>query len=340
MSERTHFPSHFALAETPWFRLVDGHRLVLDADVGPICDVHTHLALSFAGPPRLDLRARHERTRHYLPLENALDLEVYINRNFKPADLVRMKRDLTVLGVTPWGMRTTHTAENLCAEMRDLGIVASVLLPIDFQRFSYNAEAYLAIADEYAALTSLGSVHPYGDRIAEKLDAQVAAGARGVKVHPAVQLVRPDHPKCMALYRLCAERSLPILWHCGPVDIEPRLGRYLSQLKHYWRAVAENPGTTFILGHSGALQFDAGLELAQRYENVWLEVSSQSLTNVRRALTEGPPDRVMFGTDWPFYHQATQLAKVLMATESDPGTRSRVLWENAARLFDLEAPAG
>jgi predicted TIM-barrel fold metal-dependent hydrolase len=61
---------------------------------------------------------------------------------------------------------------------------------------------------------------------------------------------------------------------------------------------------------------------------------------VRRALTEGPPDRVMFGTDWPFYHQATQLAKVLMATESDPGTRSRVLWENAARLFDLEAPAG
>jgi predicted TIM-barrel fold metal-dependent hydrolase len=126
-----------------------------------------------------------------------------------------------------------------------------------------------------------------------------------------------------------------VLFHCGPVDIEPPLGRYLSQLKHYWRAVADNPDTTFVLGHSGALQMEAALDLCKHYPNVYLETSSQGLPNVRRIVAEAPPERVMFGSDWPFYHQATPLAKVFIATEGQPETRARVLWQNAARLFEI-----
>jgi len=331
----TRLSSHYGIADSPWFELRDGRHLVLTADVGPIIDVHTHLALSFGGPTKLDLFAGHERTEHYLPMENALDLECYMNRNFGRGDLRRMKRDLTILGFTARGMRRTHTVANLAREMSDLGITHSVLLPIDFPRISRNADTYLELAAQRDEVLSLGSVHPFDGQMVEKLEAQMAAGARGVKVHPAVQSVAPDHRRSMELYWHCGNRRLPILWHCGPVGIEPRRGRRLCQLKNYWRAVAEHPDTTFILGHSGALQFDAGLELAQNYENVWLEVSSQSLTNVKRAIAEGPQDRVMFGTDWPFYHQAPQLLKVLMATEKKPEARRRVLYENAARLFGL-----
>ncbi len=46
---------------------------------------------------------------------------------------------------------------------------------------------------------------------------------------------------------------------------------------------------------------------------------------------------MVYGSDWPFYHQAIALAKVLMATEDRPELRRPVLYDNAARLLKLLA---
>jgi predicted TIM-barrel fold metal-dependent hydrolase len=106
-------------------------------------------------------------------------------------------------------------------------------------------------------------------------------------------------------------------------------------VRHYERAIAENPGARFVLGHSGALQLEQGLAPAKRYDNVWLELASQSLTNVERLVAEAPRDRVVFGTDWPCYPQSAGLAKVLIATEHDLPARHAILHDNAARLLAL-----
>ncbi len=127
-----------------------------------------------------------------------------------------------------------------------------------------------------------------------------------------------------------------VLWHCGPVGIEAHLPRYLSQVRFYERPIAENPLTTFVLGHSGALQFEQALELQRRYPNVWLETSSQSLSNVRRMVLEADPDRVVHGSDWPFYHPAISVSKILIATEGKKDIRHKILWRNAARLLGLD----
>ena len=137
-----------------------------------------------------------------------------------------------------------------------------------------------------------------------------------MKVHPAVQLIAPDHPRAMALYRQCGARNLPVL-------LALRSGRHraaspagaASQVALYEKPIAEQPRTTFVLGHAGALQMERALDLACRYPNVWLELSGQSLANVRTILDRADPERVVYGSDWPFYHQAIGIAKVLMATE-------------------------
>ncbi len=180
-------------------------------------------------------------------------------------------------------------------------------------------------------------MHPYTPRQGEALDAQAHAGALGVKIHPNVMCVRPDDPRAMKLYRRCGERGLPVLIHCGPVGIEPALGRWLTQVRWYEKPIAENPNTVFLLGHSGALQFEEALALQRRYPNVWLELSSQSLSNVRAMVERGDPDRIVFGSDWPFYHQAIPLAKVLIATEGKREVRAKLLFRNAARLLRLES---
>lgn len=334
----TSFHSSYDLAQLPWFDLVDG-ELVVDPAVGPAVDVHTHLALAFFRPQQIDLDREWPETEHYLPLRDPLDLDVYANRNFKPDAMSAMKRDLTLGSLSAGGMRRTHTLPNLAREMADLGVVSSVLLAIDFPAFSDNAGDWLRVARGREDFVVYGSVHPYKPGMRRELDRQVALGARGIKVHPAVQSILPGDRRAMKLYRLCAERSLPILFHCGPVDIEPPLGRWLSQVRHYEKPIAQNPETTFVLGHSGALQLQAGIELSRRYDNVWLDISSQSLSGVRTLLKEADVSRILFGSDWPFYHQSMPLAKVLLATEGEEELRPKILYENAARLLGLDAAA-
>jgi predicted TIM-barrel fold metal-dependent hydrolase len=333
------FSSLLDLARLPWFGVSDEGRLVVrDTSVGPIADLHTHLALAYVRPPSVDYQQLHPETRHYLPSCCAIDLDVYVNKNIPRDALAELKRDLTVRSLGPRGMRATHTVPNLLREMAETSIRASVLLPIDFPALSQNADVALGAAATTTGdrLRSFGSVHPYAMDAERRLDAQHAMGARGIKMHPAVQLVRADNRRARRLYRMCGEREMIVFWHCGPAGIEPRLGRYLSQVRFYERPIAENPRTTFVLGHSGALQFDEALELQRRYRNVWLETSSQSLSNVRRMVEHADPDRVVHGSDWPFYHPAISVAKILIATEGKRELRRKLLWDNAARLLSIE----
>lgn len=333
------YDSHYHLAALPWFERRDGRLVLADRSLGPILDVHGHLALTYGRRRSVDLLAAPGDTEHYLPLDAAIDLDVYANRNFTDEHLARVRTDLGLRTITNGGMRRTHTIPNLAREMEELGVAVSALLPIEMPALSWNAETWLEAARGRDDVLCFGSAHPFERKPVERLGRQKDSGARGVKIHPSVQLVPPDHARAQTVYRGCADLGLPVLWHCGPVDIETRAGRWCAQLKHYWRAVHENPRTTFVLGHSGALQMELGLELAQRYDNVWLELSSQSVGNVRRIITEGPTDRIMFGSDWPFYHQALPLAKVLLATQDREELRHPILWGNAARLFGLRERA-
>lgn len=331
------FTSLFDLARLPWFGLSEEGRLVMkDPSVGPIADLHTHLALAYVRPPSVDYGALHPETQHYLPSCCAIDLDVYANQNMSREIVRELKRDLTWRSLGPRGMRATHTIPNLLREMEETGIRASLLLPIDFPVLSDNAKIALSAAKSTSKILSAGSVHPFASDPERRLDAQLAAGARGIKMHPSVQLVRPDTRRAKRLYRMCAEREMFVFWHCGPAGIEPKIGQYLNQVRFYEEPIRQNPRTIFLLGHSGARQFEQALALQKAYPNVWLETSSQSLSNVRRMVLEADPDRVVHGSDWPFYHPAISVAKILIATEDRPDIRRKFLWSNAARLLRID----
>jgi len=332
----TYFKNLADLARLPWFSPLEDRVVLNDKSLGPILDVHTHVALAYVRPIQVDLDRHWDRTEHYLPSCCPVDLVPYSNRNFTKKHLSDLTTDLAVRSLGPTGMRRTHTIPNLVREMEELGISHSVLLPIDFPILSQNATYALDAQDKTkGTLLSFGSVHPYATDLEGKLAAQVKRGARGLKVHPAVQMVRPDDPRAMHLYRLAADAKIPILWHCGPVGIEPALGRYLTQVRHYEKPIRENPHTTFILGHAGALQLEAAMELCRKYPNVYMEISSQGLAGVRTLVDHGDTDRILLGSDFPFYSAALPIARVLIATEQKRELRRKIFWENAVRLLRL-----
>ena len=137
----TRFENLLDLSRLPWFDVHDGRLVVSDRSVGPVIDMHSHIALAYLLPMRVDLYRATHHTEHYLPACCGIDFEVYQNKNFTPAALHALKRDLTLGSLSRGGMRATHTVPNLVREMDELGIVRSVLLPIELPYISQERRA-------------------------------------------------------------------------------------------------------------------------------------------------------------------------------------------------------
>ncbi|MBW2245571.1 MAG: amidohydrolase family protein, partial [Deltaproteobacteria bacterium] len=97
------------------------------------------------------------------------------------------------------------------------------------------------------------------------------------------------------------------------------------------------PRVNFVLGHSGARDAASALDLGLRYENAWLGIHGQGVTTLHEMLEATGGERMLFGTDWPFYHLAATMAKVLIITEGRPERREAILRRNAERLLALSA---
>lgn len=98
----------------------------------------------------------------------------------------------------------------------------------------------------------------------------------------------------------------------------------------------EYPEVKFILAHMGSLAFvlDA-IGVAKHCPNVFLETSGMpSAAMLRRSIVECGPERLLFGSDYPYWHPEVERARI-EAAELDAGVERMVLGENAARLFEL-----
>lgn len=328
------FQTRAALAELPWFEEDHGEVVLADKTVGPVIDTHTHYALPHLKIHRIDIERETPDSNLLLGRCCAHHLDVRANQCFSPAELTELKRELLVGGLTGRGKRRDHTAPNLARDMRQMNVVRSIVLAIDFFFPNNHARDTLETARKRSEVVGYGSVHPRSLFAKGKLEEQLHLGARGIKLHPPNQTFRPDAWYAMRLYRLCGKENLPVFWHAGPAGIEPKYNQSFAQMRYYERPIREIPETQFVLGHAGSLQHREAISIQRRYKNAWLEISGLSLDQLREVIAEADPDRILFGSDWPFYHPILPLAKVLIATEGRPELRAKILHDNAARLLE------
>lgn len=340
------FQGYRGLAELPFFELDRAGVLrLVDESVPNSIDFHCHLGISVLFEPTLDLQARTPRVRHLLDCDAAdpgcdLDLDIYINGNFTDENLDDL--ECTTLAQGLWGNEVirSHTIPNLLDEMDANRVEQSVILPIVFDMpLGDNLEAHWrsAITQAGAAgrLIAGSSVHPRDPDKIERLEAAAAAGTRVIKLHPTVQAFYPDEPDAMEIYQAAERLGLVVFFHGGRAGIEPASRHPYAMPRHYEAALSNFPGLPFVLGHAGARDGEAMLELGLRYENAWFGIHGQSVTHLDEMVRRSGGERLLFGTDWPFYHLAASLAKVLIVTQ-DPGRseiRHAILRGNAERLL-------
>ena len=340
------YKGYRGLAELPWFEIDGSGQLRCTVEeLPPAFDAHAHLGMSLLFAPEIDLQARTGRVRHLLDCDGRepgceLDLDVYMNANFTDADLRALR--IGAVAQLTWGnsAAATHTVPNLLAEMDATGVRRALVLPIAFglpfgddltERFMRAIE----VSGAGDRLVRGASVHCADEEAVEKLERYAAAGARAVKLHPAGQRFFPDSAAAMKVYEACGRLGLVVFFHAGRAGIEPEYTHQFTVMRNYEPMLKRFPEVNFVLGHAGARDIADAVPLAKRYPNAWMEIHGQGVTNLHELIERVGSERLLFGTDWPFYHLAATLAKVLIVSEGKPDLRRAILHGNADRLFGL-----
>ena len=340
------YPGYRGLAQLPWFDLdANGALRCTDEDVPYSIDVHCHLGMSVLFRPHLDLLATTPRVKHLLDCDGStpgcpLDLDTYINGNFSEQALDDLMMSTLAQGL--WGSESakTQTIPNLLREMDAMRVQHATLLPIKLglpfgDQLSEDWVSAVNTAQADQRLHVGLSTHPRAEDAVEQVRHGAARGGRVIKLHPTVQRFYPDEPALMDLYAEAQNLGLVVFFHGGRAGIEPESSHRYALPRHYEAALAEFPNLQFILGHAGARDSEAMIALAARYDNAWLGIHGQSLTMLEAMIQRIDVDRLLFGTDWPFYHLGASLAKVLITTDKPErqSLRQKILRDNAIRLF-------
>jgi len=316
----------------------DGELVLADGVADKIIDFHTHIGLSFLGSPPLDLDREDDEALTFFPLrDNPVDLDAYSSVSFTEESAKIAQNESVKQAFTKSGYSGTHTPRNLLKEMNKNRAAKSVILAIDFPlgALSRNTQTYLKAAEMFPRLVPFASVHPKDARMEQKVRKFREQGAVGMKIHPPMQFIRANHKKCMKLTKLCGELGMPCLFHSGASDIAPKFQEDYPRIEHFWHPVEEQPETTFILAHGGIHFWRELIDLARENPNVYIELSGQAPDPIKQMLDAGLEDRMLYGSDWPYYIEALPLAKVLIATEGAPEARQKIVYDNAARLFEM-----
>ncbi len=202
------------------------------------------------------------------------------------------------------------TADKAVADLRASGAVrwANLLFPIAPGEAPSLHAFGAALAERVPEITPFGGVHVEDDDpvgiVEEALDGY---GMAGLKFHPMVQKFDPWDERLTGVLDLVESRGVPIYVHTGYDEWyghELDRGGMESMLERH-------PHLPVVLPHLGFPDLAWAFDLAERFPQVWLD-----LTNVpgsfewmapgddelRTVLVEGVDrfrDRVLMGTDYP-----------------------------------------
>lgn len=153
----------------------------------------------------------------------------------------------------------------------------------------------------------------------------------GIAVHPMLEGYYLDTPlRVEPLFEILDDRRALCLMHCSP---DPGSGESPAAVR---AVVSKYPNVTTFLGHAflTATQQAAAVELVREFPHVYLDVAYQSDPRMTESLVSAVgSERVVFGTDQPFYAPGDVLRSVLNADISETD-KNNILFANVQRVLD------
>jgi len=235
---------------------------------------------------------------------------------------------------------STATLENFQDSLEDTDIVGSVCLPIPpYVTFEALRDA-AGKDDRVIPFTGI-------DFNAEKdfegiLKSDVKDGAMGLKLHPNIQKRSYTSSDFFNAVESFAPSTLPVLIHVGSSSYYARKERHRENpafggdITSAEKLVKAFPGVRFIAGHAGLYEVNKVIQTLGKHKNVSVDTSFQSPGYIQKLIKSFGPDRVLFGSDWPFGTRRSALKAVKAACRGDGSLEKRITYENAAELLKIQ----
>lgn len=186
-----------------------------------------------------------------------------------------------------------QTPEELAQTLRRAGARGCFVFPMH-EPGGYsdaNDDVITTAARSDGLMVPFCRVDPADDAIREA-ERALAAGARGIKLHPRAEQFELDHPEVRKLFALADERSLPVLIHAGRGI--PALGRDAVQL------AGEFPGARLILAHAGVCDLGWIWRAAADLPNLLFDSSWWITADLLALFKLVPPAQILFASDAPY----------------------------------------
>jgi uncharacterized protein len=157
----------------------------------------------------------------------------------------------------------------------------------------------------------------------------LAAGARGIKLHPRAQKFTATDERLGPVFEIAAEHRLPILIHGG---------RGLPPIAAGLRALVDRyPEATLIIAHGGIADLaDLARAMAGR-KGVLFDTSTWSPVDLLDVYRQVPPEQIVYASDYPYGQQPGSLLiamkTALFAGYSETQLRG-MLGDTASALAD------
>jgi predicted TIM-barrel fold metal-dependent hydrolase len=139
--------------------------------------------------------------------------------------------------------------------------------------------------------------------IAEELTRQLDLGAAALKLHPVHGGFRCDDRALYPAYQVLAERSVPLVVHCGTSTFPGSMNE-LADPALLLPVIRDFPSLDVVLAHGGrGWWYDAAAFMALTYDTVWIELSGLPPKRLPEYYARYDLNRLarrwIFATDWP-----------------------------------------
>ena len=185
----------------------------------------------------------------------------------------------------PDGMH--QTPEELIAGLRLAGARGAFVFPMHEPDGYPNAndKVIQAARESGGLLVPFCRVNPHEDPVPEA-ERCLAAGARGIKLHPRAEQFTLDHPEVRNLVALANERTLPVLIHAGRGI--PALGLHAVEL------AGDFPNARLILAHAGISDLSWIWRVAPDHPNLLFDTAWWMPADMQALFALVPPGQILF----------------------------------------------
>ena len=230
----------------------------------------------------------------------------------------------------PWGTRDRQTPDELLRKMDRANIDMACVFGFRYENYDnrYTYEAVKAHPDRFIgfAVAAPWVCHDIGKVLRSEIEEY---GFKGIKIHANAHSFKMTAISTLApIFEVAREYDIPVIAYSG---------NELVAVPHTFIPIAkEYPDVKIIMDHSGFMDSTPeAVAVAKECSNIYLAHESGISGGVVQSLKELGAERILMGTDTPYWDFEVQLKKIEVAVP-DENDRKKIMGENIAKILKLD----